>query len=196
MDTIEYYNQNAEEFYNNTVNVDMSQQYQEFLAHLNKGAHILDLGCGSGRDSLYFLEHGYQVTALDASKELVRLSSELINQQVLHLKFQELDFESEFDGIWACASLVHVNRAEIKEVFQNIIQAVVPNGVIYMSFKYGNQEFYRTGRLFNCYDEDSFKEIVDKFNSLEIIKLWKSSDARAERKEEYWLNILLKKIVK
>ncbi|GAB6137996.1 class I SAM-dependent methyltransferase [Halanaerobaculum tunisiense] len=193
MTTIDYYNQHAVDFYENTVNVDMSNQYQEFLEHVKDNGHILDAGCGSGRDSLYFLEQGYQITALDASQELVKLSSELIGQEVLHMSFQDMEFEEEFAGIWACASLLHVSREEIEEVFRKLTRALVTDGVIYMSFKYGNREVYRNGRLFNYYDEDSFMELKDKFAELEVVKMWKTVDARENREDEYWLNVLMRK---
>ena len=75
--TIEFYNKHAKDFYLDTLNADMSMQYSYFEAHLNKGARILDAGCGSGRDCLYFLQQGYQVEAFDASEKMVVFSSKL-----------------------------------------------------------------------------------------------------------------------
>ncbi|GAB6137958.1 class I SAM-dependent methyltransferase [Halanaerobaculum tunisiense] len=193
MNTIDYYNQHAVDFYENTVNVDMSAQYEEFLEHVKDNGHILDAGCGSGRDSLYFLDQGYQVTAIDASKELVKLSSELIGQEVLQMKFQDMEFKEKFAGIWACASLLHVSREEIEEVFRKLTRALVTDGVIYMSFKYGDREVYRNGRLFNYYDEDSFRKLKNDFAELEVVKMWKTADVKKEIKDEYWLNVLLQK---
>ncbi|GAB6137950.1 class I SAM-dependent methyltransferase [Halanaerobaculum tunisiense] len=100
MNTIDYYNRNAIDFYENTVDLDMSDQYQAFLRYVKENGHILDAGCGSGRDSLYFLEQGYQITAVDASQELVKLSSELINQEVLQIRFQEMEFEEEIEDVF------------------------------------------------------------------------------------------------
>lgn len=193
MNTIEYYNKNAEKYYENTINVDMSPLYKEFIKHLEDNAHILDAGCGSGRDSLYFLEQGYEVTAIDASKRLSELSSELIGQEVKCMKFQDINYKNKFDGIWACASLLHVKRKNIKGIFENLIKALKPQGIIYSSFKYGNKEVYRNGRLFNYYNEESFKKLINNFEELSITKLWKTEDLRKNRKEEYWLNTIIKK---
>lgn len=193
MDTIDYYNKNAVEYYQSTVDVDMSSLYQKFLQYVEDEGHILDAGCGSGRDSLYFLKQGYQVTAVDASRELVRLSSELLGQKVLQVKFQELEFKEEFDGIWACASLLHISREEIKAVLGRLLDGLKNQGTIYMSFKYGDCEVIKDGRLFNYYDENSFMELKNKFEELEIIETWKTIDAREKRTDEYWFNVIGRK---
>ncbi|HMA60829.1 MAG TPA: class I SAM-dependent methyltransferase, partial [Halanaerobiales bacterium] len=189
-----YYNNNAEKYYKNTVEVDMSPLYKEFLKHIKENGHILDAGCGSGRDSLYFLKQGYEVTAIDGSEKLAKLSSELIDQEVKCMKFEDINYKEVFDGIWTCASLLHVKRKDIENILNRLTKALKLNGVLYSSFKYGSKEIYRNGRLFNYYDENSFKELINKFKYLEIIKLWKTEDRRKNRENEYWLNILLKKI--
>lgn len=76
--TITYYNQNAEEYFNKTVNVSMQALYDQFEAYLNPGDKILDLGCGSGRDSKYFLSKGYEVVSVDGSIEMCRLELQSI----------------------------------------------------------------------------------------------------------------------
>ena len=108
--TIEYYNSKAEEFYESTVNADMSDQYYLFEKYLGDGTHILDCGCGSGRDSKHFLENGFKVTAIDGSEELCKKASELTGLEVKHMYFQDLNFDNDFDGVWACASLLHVEK--------------------------------------------------------------------------------------
>ncbi len=191
--TIEYYNQRAEEYYEKTITVDMENLYREFLQYLDEGARILDVGCGSGRDSLYFLKHGYQVTALDGAKEMVKLSSELLDQRVLHLKFKEIDFKEEFAGIWACASLLHVSKKEIDSILNRLVRALFPNGIMYLSFKYGNYEVRQGGRFFNYYNQTTFEELIELVNGIKIIKMWQTGDNREDRRGEPWLNVLLKK---
>ena len=193
MNSIEYYNKNAEEFYRDTVNVDMTTVYQPFLELLPENAHILDAGCGSGRDSFYFIKNGYKVIAIDSSEELSKLAEKLINQPVLHITFQRLDFENKFDGIWASASLLHVPRNEIDVVLNRIAKALKQNGVLFTSFKYGSQEYQKEGRYFNCYDENLMMELIDRNQNLEIIKMWTSNDLRPERENEIWLNSLIRK---
>jgi SAM-dependent methyltransferase len=193
MTTIDFYNQNAEQFYKETVNVDMTALYKPFLNLLPAKAHILDAGCGSGRDSLYFLKSGYQITAIDASKELSKLASELILQPVLNISFQEIGCENEFHGIWASASLLHIPRNEINNVLTRISKALKENGVLYASFKYGDKEYEKEGRYFNCYDENSINELIIKNNSLTLLKCWISNDARPNREDESWLNCFVRK---
>src|SRR4051794_32480007 len=101
--TVAYYDTHAAEYVANTVDLDLSALYKPFLALIPAGGRVLDAGCGSGRDGLYFKRNGFDVTAFDASSEMVRAGSELLGQPVLNLTFQELDFRNEFDGIWACA---------------------------------------------------------------------------------------------
>lgn len=191
--TINYYNQHAEEYYKQTVNIDLSYIYQQFLPHLNFPAHILDAGCGSGRDSLFFLEHGYEVTAVDAAENLAQLAADLIGQPVLNMKLQNLDFNSEFDGIWASASLLHLSDSKVKQVLNKFAQALVPGGVIYISLKYGTQEEIKNGRFFNYYTEETWLALVAEIEELEVIKLWQTEDLKNNKRKQLWLNVLLKR---
>ncbi|MDD5793076.1 MAG: class I SAM-dependent methyltransferase, partial [Erysipelotrichaceae bacterium] len=108
--TIDYYNLNAENFIENTQNVDMHLAQDKFLHLLNEGAAILDFGCGSGRDTKYFLDKGCQVTATDGSAELCRRASSFTGIEVQEMLFQELDEIETYDGIWACSSILHLPK--------------------------------------------------------------------------------------
>ncbi len=90
-DTISYYNQNAEEYFNKTVNVSMQELYDQFEAYLKPGDKILDLGCGSGRDSRYFLSKGYDVVSVDGSKAMCNLAETYIGKKVRNITFEKLD---------------------------------------------------------------------------------------------------------
>lgn len=156
----------------------------------------MDLGCGSGRDSLYFIQKGYRVTAIDGSEEMVKLSSQLIKQPVLHMKFQEMDFQLQFDGVWACASLLHFNDIEIEDVIKRVSKSLKTPGLFYLSFKYGDKEEWNEGRYFRYHNEKSFEKIISKHKEFEILKMSKSKDRvkiRKDKEGEYWLNVLLKK---
>jgi SAM-dependent methyltransferase len=192
--TVEYYNAKAREFFESTVNADMTSHYQEFLILVLQGGRILDAGCGSGRDSLYFISHGYRVTAFDASPVLAQMSSELIGQPVAVLRFQDLDFDAEFDGIWACASLLHVPRREMPDVLERLTKALKPNGVLYVSFKYGDWEGERNGRFFNDYDERSFQRLLHNHPDLQLVSFRVSQDVRPDRAGEKWLNVLVRRV--
>lgn len=192
--SIDFYNKHAQEFYGQTLNQDMSALYEQFLSHIPKEGKILDAGCGSGRDSLYFIRNAYQVTAFDASIEMVKLSSKLINQQVYHLSFESLEFTNQFDGIWACASLLHIKREDIDNVLVRLAKALKQNGVLYASFKYGDNEEYRNERFFNCYEEKSFNELIEKHKEFKLMRSWITEDVRKDRRGESWFNVLIHKV--
>ncbi|ODA40892.1 class I SAM-dependent methyltransferase [Desulfosporosinus sp. BG] len=191
---IDYYNKNAHDFYNNTVNADMSEHYKRFEKHLILGSRILDAGCGSGRDSLYFHTKGYKVDAFDASDAMVNLSSQLTGLSVHHARFEDVMFEDKFNGIWACASLLHIGREAIRGVLQRLVDMLCKDGVFYMSFKYGNMVYKKDGRSFNCYDENAFSRMIETLPELRILELYKTKDCRAGKDGEYWLSAILVKI--
>lgn len=192
--TVLFYDKNAHEFYNNTVNVDMSEHYRRFEEYLLPKSTILDAGCGSGRDSLYFLSKGYNVYAFDASIEMVKLSSELTGLSVQHAKFEDVTFDVLFNGIWASASLLHVDRGSIMDILQRLTAMLNKSGVLFMSFKYGDKVYQKDDRLFNCYDEDSFSDMLSAIPELTILELYRTADVREERINEFWLSALIKKV--
>ena len=191
--TINYYNQNAENFIANTQNADMHPTQERFLRLLDANTSILDFGCGSGRDTKYFLEKGYQVTATDGSAELCRLASEFTGIKVKEMLFQELDAINQYDGIWACSSILHLSKKELLPVIWKMCEALKDNGIIYTSFKYGDFEGERNGRYFTDFTEKTFREFIEKIPKLTIEEHWITSDVRPGRGEEKWLNLLLRK---
>lgn len=191
--TIEYYNQNAESFIENTKNVDMHQAQDRFLRLLDKNASILDFGCGSGRDTKYFLDQGYQVTAIDGSVELCRLAGDFTGIEVKEMLFGELDEIDIYDGIWACSSILHLPKNELLLVIRKMCDALKSTGVIYTSFKYGDFEGERNGRYFTDFKEDTFREFMKGIPELTIEDHWITGDVRPGRGDERWLNLILRK---
>lgn len=187
--TFDYYEKNAKDFCALTINVDMHETQNTFLEYLNSGAHILDAGCGSGRDSLAFIKKGYKVTAMDASKQICVEAEKLLHQEVLNKRFDEIDFENTFDGVWACASLIHVPRLEIHDALEKIYNALKVDGVLYASFKYGETERYSNERFFNDYTEKSICDLFGK-TKFEIEKIFVTQDLLPDRKELKWVNII------
>jgi SAM-dependent methyltransferase len=180
-------------YYENTKDLNMEDVLEEFISLLPEGSSVLDLGCGSGRDSLYLIEKGFDVTALDGSKELCELAEIHIGQDVLNMKFEEMNFDNVFDGIWACASFVHYSPDELKLILDNVISSLKIDGILYMSLKYGEFSEEKDGRVFYHYKMKTMKEILNNFDGLEIIENWKTNDVRIEGNLE-WLNILVRKI--
>jgi len=185
-----YYDINAQKFFDETVNVDMKHNYKDFLEKIPENGHILDAGCGSGRDSLYFKSLDYNVTAFDGSVEMCKLASKHIGEEVLHLQFQEINYENEFDGIWASSSLLHLDSDELEIVLNKLKKALKTEGALYSSFKYGNFEGKRNGRYFNDLTEEDAKFIFEKAN-FKIEKIWITQDVRKGRENEKWTNILV-----
>lgn len=190
--TLDYYNKNADSFVEGTVSVDFSNTQVKFIEYL-QGKKILDFGCGSGRDTKYFLDAGFDVEAIDGSIELCKSASEYTGINVKHMLFQELDAKEAYDGIWACASILHLPKSEIKAVIAKMVAALVDSGIIYMSFKYGNFEGERNGRYFTDMTEDSVTELFTGITGAELIEMWNTSDVRPGRGEEKWINIILRK---
>ena len=193
--TINYYNENAETFYQNTVDIDLEPFYEKFLRYIPDKGRILDVGCGSGRDSLYFINNGYDVTSIDASEEMVKLSSALTGQSTIHLRIEDIDYQNKFNGIWACASLLHIEKIFTEKVLISLGNALKKNGVLYASYKYGTNTSILEGRYYNNFDESSFGAVIGNIEKLDIVNQWTTDDLRPSRENEKWLNVLLKKSI-
>ena len=171
----------------------MSALYAPFLAHIPPGGRILDAGCGSGRDSRYFLQHGYRVEAFDSSIEMCRLASNLIGQTVVQKTFEEIDCTSAVDGVWACASLVHVRRDRMDAVLERFSSALKPSGAMFVSFKLRDGEWEQDGRLFSGYNQNSLQELIKNHPSFVLCSIWTTNDMRPGRTNEKWLNALIRR---
>ena len=191
MNTIDYYNKNAAQYYNQTVEMGMEDIIEEFIKYIPADGAILDLGCGSGRDSVYFMEEGFDVTSIDGSKELCELAKIEIGQEVHNIMFEDLEFENVFDGVWACASLLHVKKSEIHNILQKISRSLVDNGVLYMSLKHGDFEGVRDDRYYADYRTGEIKEILKKIPEFEILAMY--TKRREKTDKQSWLNIFVRK---
>lgn len=191
--TITYYNQHAKEFVSTTIAVDFKTNQNKFIKNL-RGKNILDFGCGSGRDTKYFLESGFHVTAVDGSEEMCKYASEYTGIPVRKMMFQKLNEQDKYDGIWACSSILHLSKKELRPVLVKMIDALRCDGLIYTSFKYGDFEGERNGRYFTDFSIEIFTEFLKEIDNIKIEDWWISGDVRPGRGEEKWLNLLLRKI--
>lgn len=189
--TLKYYQNNAQTFFDGTVNVDMSSLYESFTRHLAPGARVLDAGCGSGRDAKAFKKMGYQVEAFDASSAMVELARKHTGLPVQLMTFADVDWKEEFDGIWCCASLLHVPAAELLGVMRRLADALKPGGVWYVSFKYGDGEREVDGRRFTDMDEMGLRTLLKELLGIEVVEMWKTQDKRPMR-NEVWINGILR----
>ncbi|GGM03336.1 tellurite resistance [Streptomyces cinereus] len=200
MNTLNYYQNHAKDFFEQTLNVNMQNIYQLFLEHLPKTPlrnqqKILDVGCGSGRDSVFFANQGFEVVAIDGSQNLIDLAKETdtrIDWQCL--RFDEIakqSWQNHFTGIWACASLLHVPFDDLSKILNELITCLTPNGVLYASFKYGDSEREQDGRFFCDMNEQRWQLIENQLELAKTLKVWQTVDNRVDRQEIWW-NVLLK----
>ena len=191
--TLAYYAANAAAFFEATVDKPMEQAYRRFLPHLPPGGHILDAGCGSGRDSRHFMERGFRITAFDASAEMAALAGAYLQQPVHTMGFMEAPWQEAFDALWASASLLHLPYGEIAPALRHLGGTLRPGAPFYASFKYGDGEWEKEGRHFTALNEARLTPLLEAAASLELIGSWRSPDNRPGRENERWLNILMRK---
>jgi len=188
--SLAYYDMNGAAFFAGSVDADMSTDRARFLAHLPRGGSILEGGCGSGRDALAFKNAGYDVVAIDGSAEMVRLAREYSGLPVQHRRFDQIDWLDQFDGIWTCASLLHVPRADLPDAMSRLARALKPGGVWYMSFKHGDSE--RTtdhGRHFTDMNERLLGAAIAQTGLL-LVEMWGSTDVRSSHAGQPWLSAI------
>ena len=191
----DFYSKNSVSFFEDTVNVDLTDLYLPFISCLPNKAKVLDAGCGSGRDALAFLRMGYQVDAFDASAEMVKLASDLTGINVHQKRFEDIKVVNHYDGIWCCASLLHVPLSDLPKVMTKLARALKTGGSWYISFKYGNSERKKDGRHFTDLNEKLLKQLLTYIGNVKIITVWITEDLRPHRFDK-WLNAILKKEVK
>ena len=190
---VDYYNRNADSFFEGSINADMSVVRARFLSYVPAGGRILDAGCGSGRDSKVFMEAGYDVVSFDASEEMCKRASEYIGREVKNMRFEEMSFANEFDGIWACASLLHVAFEKLPEIVKKLHEALRTNGAVYASFKYGEGTKIRGDRVFSDFTEESVIPLFENAG-YKIVSNVVGTDSRPGREDEKWVNVICVKL--
>ncbi|MCI8327190.1 MAG: class I SAM-dependent methyltransferase, partial [Lachnospiraceae bacterium] len=176
--TIEYYNLNTKEFVDRTLSRDVSLCRGKFMELLESGMSILDAGCGSGRDSKIFLENGFLVQAIDASEKMCQVAEDYIGQPVKCMFFEELDDSEVYDGVWACASLLHLKKKELPAILARFHRALKTDGIIYASFRFGNAQEERTGRFFSDYTLEELESVFSQNGLFKVIEAYETEDSR------------------
>ncbi|MBY0272872.1 MAG: class I SAM-dependent methyltransferase [Alphaproteobacteria bacterium] len=195
MSSITYYNKNAQLYSERTVDGCRLEFRERFLAQLKPGAKILDVGCGVGREARFFEELGYDVTAFDGSVEVIKLASQILRKPPFLMRFQDMNFSEEFDGIWASASLIHVPPHELKNVITRIWKALKPEGIFFANFKHGEGEFTQEERTFYYMMEASLRPyLADQFKIIDIWTAENRSSHFAYSPDKLWLNVLGRKV--
>lgn len=191
--SIGFYDQNAEDFFNRSVGADMSVGRAEFTALIPPGGRVLDAGCGSGRDALAFSRLGFEVTAMEASPRLAELARAHTGLPVQVMTFDDVAWRDAFDGVWACASLLHVARADLAAAVGRLREALRPDGVLWMSFKYGTGERQAGARRFTDLDVQGARSLLAGAGGLSLVALRGSEDVRDDHAGERWLTILARR---
>ena len=132
------------------------------------------------------------MTAFDASPALAALASVHCGLPVPVLRLEEIDWQARFDGIWACASLLHLTLPELPDVLRRLAVALKPGGVLFTSFKYGQGEREHGGRRFSDLDEAGLAALLQAVPCFTVLKTWITLDQRPERADDCWFNTLLK----
>lgn len=194
MSTIDYYNKNAKSYFDKTVDARMAEQYNIFLKHVKPNGRILDFGCGSGRDSLAFKNMGFEVYAIDGSEELCKLARQYTGLDVKCMDFFDLNDKEFYDGIWACSSILHVQRTRYLELLRKMRDAIKMDGSMYISFADGyNEEVYKEdGRYFNDFNKKSFIDLANNAN-LEVIEYIKNNSNVQAHNNVTWNSFVLKR---
>jgi SAM-dependent methyltransferase len=193
----EYYTHNAPAFIATTRHVDMSDARTRFLAAVSSRrdgpARILDAGSGSGRDALAFRLLGYDVAAFDASPAMVDATQAHAAVPTRLMRFEDFAWEHSFEGIWACASLLHVAGVDLPGVIDRLAARLVPRGALYLSFKRGTGERAKDGRRFTDMTEESLTALLDRSGVFGEPNIWESRDCRSDRASELWVNAVVVK---
>ncbi|MCR5461614.1 MAG: class I SAM-dependent methyltransferase [bacterium] len=184
-----YYEENAKEYIDRTINADLSSERDELIKLLPNNAKILDIGFGSGRDSLAFIKEGFAVLSIDNCKEFCKHGEEL-GLNVKNISIENIDYDNEFDGIWACASLLHIKSNELLSVFKKIHKAMKYKGIFYCSFKHGEFEGIRENRYYTDMTLKKMEEILSK-TELYLIKHWIREDF--EGRDLKWICFIIGK---
>jgi SAM-dependent methyltransferase len=154
----------------------------------------LDAGCGAGRDAAAFARLGHQVVAMEPCEPLAARAEALLGANVLRMRFDEMTFADEFDGVWACASLLHVALSSMPDALSRCARALRAGGVLFASFKHGRSERQGDGRWFTDLNEQRWAELSSRLGDLTTLDVWTTPDARPNRDLERWLNVLAQRI--
>lgn len=191
--TIDYYNNYAQEYAEKTLHLQLDEQWDEFTANIKPKGRILDIGCGSGRDMIKFQKLGFSTEGLEASPAMAKIARHNSGLQVHELPIEKISFNERFDGVWACASLLHVHADNLALVIEAILKSLKSDGHFYFSLKLGEGQIRDSNeRLFVYHNERSLRTLLSKFENINIIKIWTTADS-AKREGSRWINCIIKK---
>ncbi|WLH01544.1 class I SAM-dependent methyltransferase [Pseudomonas beijingensis] len=187
--TLGHYNAVAESFREGTRDHDVSQNIDALLRHIQGQAplHILDFGCGPGRDLRTFTAMGHVAVGLDGSAEFARMARQDSGCEVWQQDFLELDLPAErFDGIFANAVLFHVPVQELPRVLKQLHTTLKPGGVLFSSNPRGENQEGWNGQRFGAYhDLAAWRTLLGEAGFVELEHYYRP--AGLPREQQPWL---------
>ncbi|WP_163337230.1 NUDIX domain-containing protein [Desulfopila sp. IMCC35008] len=193
LSTIRYYDNNAYDYILKTRDLNMSSQWRSFIALLPDRGYILDLGCGSGRDSRHFLDQGFRVTAVEPSPVLAAAAEDFLGQTVEIYGAQQVCAEKQYDGIWACASLIHLPHQHLSASLTRLAKALKQSGILYISYKLtATEDRDKSDLHINIISRDELISILTELSLISVIRWWKTT-SNIPNSDDIWLNILCRR---
>ena len=191
--TIQYYNEHAEEYFKETIDINIEDFRKKFISLLPKNAKIIDIGCGSGRDVKAFSEMGYNAIGLDIAENLSATAKQHLNIDIIYENMINWKSSEPFDGMWCCGSLLHLHDDELQSFLQNLKYNLKQDGIIFVSVKEGIPTgINKDGRYFHNYTQNEICDILNKAG-LEIIDIEITKDL-LKRYNFQWLCIFARRI--
>lgn len=172
--TIDFYNENAFDYYHQTYTADMDGIYKRVRKYIPNGSRVLDAGCGVGRDTEYFIKHGFKVTSFDASKEMVSFCNQYSFAYCEQLSFKDIDYPPIFSLVWTCASLLHLNKHDFEYAIKRLFKATQYNGHIYFSLKKKSDNTETSKRKFYFYEDKYLYNLLEKELGMTLVEQWES----------------------
>ncbi|MFC4654062.1 class I SAM-dependent methyltransferase [Rheinheimera marina] len=178
--TIAFYDENASSYFDSTFSIDMTEIYKKVRAYVPNGGSVLDAGCGVGRDTQYFIRHGFKVSSFDASARMVELCNQYPFAFCEQKSFADIDYPPTFDLVWACASLLHLNESEFENAISRLVKTLGPDGYFYFSLKKKIDNSKTAERDFYTYGDDYIHELLATRYKLTEVEIWESGSALSD----------------
>ncbi|MEZ7891523.1 MAG: class I SAM-dependent methyltransferase [Candidatus Wallbacteria bacterium] len=203
---MEYYNKFANDYYKTTGTLDavplcscLVNAIKERAGGCQKSFNVLDLGCGSGRDSYYLAGLGFKVFSIDKSEKLLGLAKNAVNYdsdlfvKFLCADFLALPFKSNFfDAVLAQASLLHLPKNKLRGAFMEVKRSIKPGGFFYFSLKRGaGESFDDKGRFFSYYTDE---EVITALSDTGFSVISRSDSKSLDNRDITWLGYLVSSI--
>ena len=188
--TQRYYNDNGPAYAERTLRADMSDAYRRFLRHIPPASRVLDVGCGAGRDLLAFSNRGYRVTGIDSSSTMVGIAIAFSGAPCQVVAVEDMQFRDEFEGAWACASLLHVPKCRFGSALTKIQRALVKGGVMFVSMQEGKGEKTAPDERFFAYYSMIELQNAIAATGFDILESWASVDSLGRASQPQWINVI------